>query len=180
MENMILMRNDKLVNSHDYVCYEILMNLLHPEGIVCPRCGVREGLRVHRRHREPVVDYLCTGCFRVFNAWTGTVLQGTHRPPSQIISILDGFASGVTTAQLARWLECRRPGLVPLRRRWLPLALQASKKGGLPRDRPLQPGKDPSDGAGAIGGEADPSMMQGPIGQDQGPKHDQRRGRRGY
>jgi transposase-like protein len=110
-------------------CYEALSQLLHPEGIACPRCGARAGLRVHRRHREPVVDYICTQCFRVFNAWTGTPLQGTHRPPSQIVAILEGIVTGIPTSHLACRLGCNRPGLVPLRRRWLPLALRATRAG---------------------------------------------------
>src|SRR5437763_83242 len=119
----------KIQGSDEEKCYEALSALLHPEGMACPRCGAKDGLRVHRRHREPVVDYLCTDCFRVFNAWTGTPFQGTHRPPSHIIAILEGIVTGVPTAQLASRLGCHRPGLVPLRRRWLPLALKATRAG---------------------------------------------------
>ena len=63
-------------------CYRKLVELLHPDGLACPACGQRQRLGVHRRHREPVLDYQCGDCGRVFNAWTGTVLQGTHRRPS--------------------------------------------------------------------------------------------------
>ena len=40
-------------------CYAKLVDLLHPDGLACPRCGARDGLRVHRRHRDPVLDYQC-------------------------------------------------------------------------------------------------------------------------
>ena len=108
--------------------YRKLVEVLHPAGLACPRCGATEGLRVHRRHREPVIDYLCTECFRVFNAWTGTALQGTHRPPSEILYIMHGIEAGASTSFLARELGCRRPSLIALRRRLEPLARSVVEK----------------------------------------------------
>ena len=40
-------------------CYRKLVELLHPDGLACPRCGAAERLGVHRRHRDPVLDYQC-------------------------------------------------------------------------------------------------------------------------
>src|SRR3954452_11827221 len=107
-------------------CYRKLVELLHPGGLACPACGRRQPRGAHPRHREPVLDYQCGDCGRVFNAWTGTTLQGTHRRPSQILLILRGVAQGVPTAQLARELGCDRKHLLELRhrlqepaRRWL-------------------------------------------------------------
>jgi transposase-like protein len=98
-------------------CYRKLLALLHPDGLACPRCGARDGLKVHRRHRDPVLDYRCTGCRRVFNAWTGTLMQGMQRRPAEILLILRGFAQGVSTARLARELGCDRMKLLALRHR---------------------------------------------------------------
>ena len=98
-------------------CYAKLIGLLHPGGLACPRCGADERLGVHRRHRAPVLDYQCGRCRRVFNAWTGTALQGVQRRPSQIVLILRGIAQGVPTAQLARELGCDRMHLLDLRHR---------------------------------------------------------------
>jgi transposase-like protein len=98
-------------------CYRKLLALLHPDGLACPRCGSREGLKVHRRHRDPVLDYRCPGCRRVFNAWTGTILQGRQRRPAAILLILRGVAQGVSTARLARELGCDRMKLLALRHR---------------------------------------------------------------
>lgn len=91
-----------------------------------PRCGRRQGLGVHSRHRAPVLEYQCGGCGRVLNAWTATTLQGTHRRPGEILPILRGVATGKPTAQLARELGCDRNHLLELRhrlqefaRRWL-------------------------------------------------------------
>ena len=98
-------------------CYRKIVDLLHPAGLACPRCGAGDGLRVHRRHRDPVLDFRCSGCGRVFNAWTGTPLQGMQRRPAEVLLILRGFAQGVSTARLARELECDRMKLLALRHR---------------------------------------------------------------
>jgi hypothetical protein len=42
-------------------CYTKLVELLHPDGLACPRCGERHDLDIHRRHREPVVEELLLG-----------------------------------------------------------------------------------------------------------------------
>jgi transposase-like protein len=98
-------------------CYRRLVELLHPGGLACPRCGERQHLGVHNRHREPVLEYQCGGCGRVFNAWTGTTLQGTHRHPREILLILHGIATGEPTAKMARELGCDRKHLLELRHR---------------------------------------------------------------
>ena len=83
-------------------CYERLVDILHPDGLACPHCGEAHRLGIHRRHREPVLDYQCGSCGRVFNAWTGTALEGTHRRPAQVLLILRGITQATPTAQLAR------------------------------------------------------------------------------
>ena len=40
-------------------CYAKLVAWLHPDGLACPRCGARDRMGVHRRHRAPVLDYRC-------------------------------------------------------------------------------------------------------------------------
>jgi transposase-like protein len=98
-------------------CYHKLVDRLHPDGLPCPNCKTDQHTRVHRRHRAPVLDYRCTACGRVFNAFTATSLEGTHRRPAEIMLILRGFAQGVPTAQLARELGCDRTHLLELRHR---------------------------------------------------------------
>ena len=95
-------------------CYARLVKALHPDGLACPRCdGDRFG--VHRRHREPVVDYRCRDCRRVFNAFTGTALQKTSRSPAELILILRGIAQSAPTARMARELGRDRMKLLQLR-----------------------------------------------------------------
>ena len=96
-------------------CYARLVAILHSGGLVCPRCGIGDRFRVHRRHRAPVIDYRCDACGRVFNAFTGTEFHKTHRRPSEILLILRGISQGTSTARLARELSRHRPHLLRLR-----------------------------------------------------------------
>jgi len=110
-------------------CYRKLVELLHPDGLACPRCGQSDRLGVHSRRREPVLESQCGHCGRVFNAWTGSILQGTHRRPSQLLLILHGVATGEPTARMARELGCDRKHLLELRHR-----LQDNVRLGLDRN----------------------------------------------
>jgi transposase-like protein len=98
-------------------CYAKHLHWLHPDGLACPRCGARDALGVHRRHRAPILESRCTACRRVFNAFTGTALQGSRRSVVELMLILRGFAPGVPTAELARELGCDRKELLRLRHR---------------------------------------------------------------
>jgi len=112
-------------------CYGFLVAALHPDGLRCPRCGGRH-LTVHRAHRAPVLDYRCAACGRVFNAWTGTALQGTQRRPAALVLLLRGIAQGAPTARLARELGCSRGHLLQLRHRLQHLAGQRLPRQPLP------------------------------------------------
>jgi len=103
-------------------CYAKLMQWLHPDGLTCPRCRHDDGMKVHRRGRTPVLDYRCRHCNCVFNAFTGTALQGTKRRTVPLVLVLRGFAQGVPTAQLARQLDCGRVELLRFRHRLQDLA----------------------------------------------------------
>ncbi len=98
-------------------CYAKLLQALHPGGLACPRCHLSDQVAVHRRHRAPVLDYRCGSCRQVFNAFTGSALQGSKRRPSRLILVLRGIAQGVPTAQLARELDCDRSELHKFRHR---------------------------------------------------------------
>ena len=113
-------------------CYEALLRWLHPGGLACPRCDARDGLNVHRRDRDPVTTHRCKACGRVFNAFTGTVLDGTHRRPADLVMILRGVAQGVSTARLAREHHASRWHLLELRHR-----LQANDEADPGRSAPL-------------------------------------------
>ena len=120
---------------HEGACYTQLVAWLHPEGLTCPDCHCADHLLIHRRNREPVIDYRCGHCGRVFNAFTGTALQGIHYRCSMIVLILRGIAQGVPTAQLARELNCDRGNLLALRHRLQELAFGLRRR--LPLDDPV-------------------------------------------
>src|SRR4051795_8874216 len=101
----------------EQACYDQLVEWLHPEGLACPRCHGADTSYVHRRDRAPILDYRCRACRCVYNAFTGTALQGTKRRPVALLLILRGFAQGASTARLARELECDRLELLALRHR---------------------------------------------------------------
>ena len=86
----------------EQACYDRLVGWLHPDGLACPRCHGADTSYVHRRDRDPILDYRCRACRCVFNAFTGTALQGTKRRPVALLLILRGFAQGVSTARDAR------------------------------------------------------------------------------
>ena len=86
-------------------CYDHLLEILHPHGLKCPGCHASlDTVKVHRKDRAPLLYYRCS-CNRVFNAFTGTIWQGTHCPCSTVIRILQGVAQGVSTSHLAKELE---------------------------------------------------------------------------
>ncbi len=95
-------------------CYARIVEALDPDGLACPRSG-GDRFGVHRRHREPIIDYRCRDCRRVFNAFTGTALQKTSRSPAALVLILRGIAQGAPTARLARELDRDRRKLLQLR-----------------------------------------------------------------
>jgi hypothetical protein len=61
-----------------------------------------------------VLYYRCS-CGRIFNAWTGTLLQGTHWRCSTWVQVLHGFAQGASTRHLALELDLERSNLLKLR-----------------------------------------------------------------
>ncbi len=113
-------------------CYQFLIDIFHPQGLHCPRCQTQEGLQIQNYYRDLILNYRCTQCRRVFNAWTGTLFQGTHWRPTQRVLILRGFTQGVSTAQLARELSCSRRPLLDLRHKF-----QAQAQSNLDR-KPLE------------------------------------------
>ncbi len=85
----------------------------------CSRCKKQgnEHTRIHRDARAPAIDYHCKKCDSVFNGWTGTVFQGTHRKPSQLVVIIWAIAKDVPTIKLANFLHWNRSWLIQIRRR---------------------------------------------------------------
>ncbi len=98
----------------EVACYAKIVAVLHAGGLVCPRRGIGDRLKVHRRHRAPIVDHRGEACGRVFSAFTGTEFHKTQRRPWEILLILRGLSQGTSTALLARELNRHRPHLLRL------------------------------------------------------------------
>jgi DNA-directed RNA polymerase subunit RPC12/RpoP len=71
----------------ELACYRKLVQLLHPEGLACPRCGSRN-VEQHGDSTAAIPPYRCGHCQRCFDAWTGTLLQGAGCAPSEIYAAL--------------------------------------------------------------------------------------------
>jgi transposase-like protein len=108
------------MNDIELSSYTSVIKLIHKgEYLKCPKCQNTATLGIHRRRRAPVFDYQCARCKRVFNAWTGTFLQGTHLRPSQLLRILCGIALNESNAQIGRAAGCKPVRVIGLKRRIL-------------------------------------------------------------
>ena len=104
--------------AHRVSLFPKTVELCPPRRPALSRCGHQDGFRKCRRHTESwIPDYRCSHCHHVFNAWTGTKLQGTHHPPSDLWSFIKGIARGESTTQWAQVLQCQRRPLARLRRK---------------------------------------------------------------
>jgi transposase-like protein len=93
---------DRIGPNDERACYEALLALFHPHGLACPGCGARKDDWVrHRCDRDPVIDYRCSRCGRIFNAWTGTALEKTRLPPSALLGIVGGIVRQEAVSALA-------------------------------------------------------------------------------
>lgn len=87
-------------------CYNFLLNLLHPLGLHCPDGHpIVEGQKPHKFRKNGLPCYRCNTCGKVFNVFTGTILQGTHYDCITIVLMLRGFAKGETTQMLSKELK---------------------------------------------------------------------------
>jgi hypothetical protein len=107
-----------------YTYYDQLVGWLHLDGMTYRRCHEHGRMVVHRRGRDPVLDLLCGDCHRVFNAFPDAALHCIKRRPEELVLIAHGFAQGVSTAQLARELDCDRTELLNLWHRLQDLAFR--------------------------------------------------------
>ena len=89
----------------EQACYACLVAALHPQGLRCP--GPRYA--THRSRRGPVLDYRCAPCGRVFNAWTGALLQAAEQETTRMRSAA-AFACG--NAWKGR-MNCQQPTAWP-------------------------------------------------------------------
>jgi transposase-like protein len=102
--------------SNEADCHNVLMRLLRGD-LSCPRCGVREGLRKHGRRRDPLLDYQCSQCGRVFNGRAGTRVENCHLLASQLVQMARAIVDRQPSSSLARRLGLSRSTVLRWRRR---------------------------------------------------------------
>ena len=87
-------------------CYNFLLNILHPNGFGCPNGHqLPPEQKPHDLSRQPLVDYKCRICGRVYNLFTNTIWLGTSYSCAVVVLIFRGFLQGITTKHLAEELE---------------------------------------------------------------------------
>ena len=118
-------------------CYEWLVELLHPDGLCCPRGHPVSMAGVHKRHRAPLLVYQCNGpdCRAVYTAFTGTMWQNAQWCPAQIVQLLQGVSQGKSSAQISREIGKHREYVMARRHQ-----LQGNAYDALPLSPPVRSG----------------------------------------
>lgn len=97
-------------------CYDYLSKTLHPDGLHCPDGhSLPPDQAPHDRHRDPLFDYRCKICGKVFNIFTDTIWSGSRYSCITIVLILRGIVQGVPTMHLAEELGIDRTHLLKIR-----------------------------------------------------------------
>jgi transposase-like protein len=99
----------------DSICLIWLERHLHPQGLVCPRCG--HATRRLFREQGHFPAYRCRACDGYYTLLTGTVFEKTRQRPATLVLLLRGITKGEPTARLARELGLSRKQLHTLRQR---------------------------------------------------------------
>src|SRR3954468_854535 len=90
----------------DARCFELVRQHRWPEGVRWPHCGsagvARDGRDDAQPHRQ---RYRCNDCRVRFDALTGTVLAGRHRPLRVWVSCLYLMGLNLSNRQIARELD---------------------------------------------------------------------------
>ena len=114
-------------------CYDFLLRMLHPEGLHCPKGHpLPSDQAPHDRHRDPIFDYKCRVCGKVYNIFTNTVLSRKRYSCVTLVLILRGIAQGTPTKHLAEELGIDRSNLLELRHAIQNLAMESLPRSPLP------------------------------------------------
>ena len=97
------------------ICLIWLERHLHPQGLICPRCG--NSTRRLFREQGHFPAYRCRACDGYYTLLTGTVFEKTRQRPATLVLLLRGITKGESTARLARELGLSRKQLHTLRQR---------------------------------------------------------------
>lgn len=89
----------------------------HPEGMRCPSCGqaVSEARPFRETECSQLMTYRCTACESAYNLYTGTVFEGRHLTPQQVVLLLRGVSKGEASTTLAKELALSYPTVLNIR-----------------------------------------------------------------
>jgi hypothetical protein len=87
---------------------EWIIEHFHVQGLHCPGCKAPVN---HARHfrttrRSGLKVYRCRNlqCQRIYNIYSGTVFEGRHLTPQQVVLLIRGVLKGESSATLAKEL----------------------------------------------------------------------------
>jgi hypothetical protein len=97
----------------------------------CPTCKCKA--KKHRSHETHGYDYRCLRrtCSKVFNAWTGSVFEGTHRSPRDLAALIFGFLYQISPSRFHKDLRWHKTSVsLTLKRLQGQTGLGKLKEGG--------------------------------------------------
>ena len=95
-----------------------ILQHFHPDGLHCPHCQAEHSRSRYFRttRRSQLQVWRCYDCQGIYNLYSGTLLEGKHLRPPQVVLLLRGFCKGEPSATLARELALNRGTVLDLRR----------------------------------------------------------------
>ena len=83
-----------------------ILKHFHPDGLKCPGCwaGVEQARPFRTTKRSGLPVYRCRRCEAIYNLYSGTIFEGRHLSPAQVVLLLRGICKGEPSAPLAKEL----------------------------------------------------------------------------
>jgi len=96
---------------------EWIKEYFHPAGLRCPHCGAAwaKASEFRSTRKSQLQVYRCRVCRGIYNLYSGTVFEGRHLRPAQVVLLVRGVLKGESAATLARELGMSRTTLTELR-----------------------------------------------------------------
>jgi transposase-like protein len=108
-----------------------LLKYFHEGELKCPHCGkgVKEAREFRETKKSQLTVYRCKGCQGIYNLYSGTVFEGKHFRPAQVVLLLRGVCKGEPTATMAREIGVTRQTAHDMRK-----AIQAKAEALQPKE----------------------------------------------
>jgi len=113
---------------------EWILEYFHPKGLRCPKCKntVEQSRNFRRTQTSGLIVHRCFDCGTAYNLYSGTVFQGSHWTPMQVVLLMRGICKGETTLELAAELELNYKTVLDMRHKVQAQAENAQPKTPLP------------------------------------------------